>query len=772
MKSNKFYSLYTIAAVLLAMLFSVQHAHAHWSTRGPYGGTVHSFTLIDSTVYLGSPTGGVYRSANAQFTAWVYRNYNGLGSGKVTALASVGKVVIAGTADSGVYISNNLGINWTKKSNGLINQHILSLAGDGGKLYAGTAGGGVFVSSDTGTTWVAQSTGLGGLTVNALLAKGDTLIAGTAGSGVYASVSGGTLWFALNNGLTDLNITSLAYSGSTAFIGTPSGVFSGSLTAFVWTLTNTGLGNTHINDLIIKADTVYAATDAGVYYSLLSAVSWSAAGSFTDTVNALVAYGANILAGTNTGGIYKSAIGTFTWSAVNSGFNNRQSYAAAARDSLVLVANELGVFVCKNFVQSPVYVQSNNGLEDSFHVQALQIGAGKLFAGTTNGIYVSTDTGTSWAAANNGLTSLNVIKLLATDTKLYAVTSDGKIFSSLLSSVSWTVKIDDLPVGFNITSIVNIGDTIAIGCEAGVYISVGGAFWAALYPFHHSVTALAAMDRALYIGTDTAGVFKTAFGSGIFTAVNAGLPDLNIQALSAVDKFILVGYKGGAKASCNGAKTWHDFGILEYIPNYSDILGFVDITPRIFALVPQHGLLGNSKAEFPEAAPEQPAAIALPAGICSGAAVTLSVTDDTEETAYQWTLPNGWAGTSATNSITVTPALGNDTVRVAALNGCGISQEQKAQVTVGVCSGIEETEASHVSVYPNPFRNELVIKAGKMDGDAIAYLQDITGKTIAAEALVSQSVSINTSSLAKGIYLLRILENGKLIAASKVVKQE
>ncbi len=771
MNSYRFYTLFSWCAALIIFLFSGRQAQAHWSTRGPYGGSVSAFTVIDSAIYLGSPTGGVYRSTSTQFAAWVYRNYNGLGSGKVTALASVGKVVVASTADSGVYISTNLGVNWIKKSSGLTNPSVLSLAADGGRLYAGTAGGGVFVSTDTGTTWSAQNTGLGGLTINALLAKGDTILAGTAANGVYASISGSATWVAFNTGLTDQHITSLAYSDKTAFAGTPSGVFSGSLDAFIWSFSSAGLGNTEINDLLIKADTLYAATNAGVYYSPLSSVSWSAAGTFTDTVNTLIAYNASILAGTKNNGAYKSTIGSFTWSAVNTGFNNRQSYAAAAKDSLIVVANELGVFVCKNFVQSAVYVKSNNGLSDSLHVQALQIGGGKLFAGTANGIFVSADTGASWIAANSGLTSLNVTRLLATDAKLYAVTSDGKIFSSPLGALSWTVRIDDLPIGFNITSIVNIGDTIAIGCELGVYVSVGGAFWSALYPFSHSVTALAVQDRALYIGTDTAGVFKTVFGSGIFTPVNTDLPDLNIQALAAVDQYIVVGYKGGAKASCNGAKTWHDFGILEYIPNYSDVLGFVHITPRIFALTLQHGLLGNSKTEFPDVKPDTLGYLGG-GSYCQEPTFTRSVPADIEASSYQWRLPDGWTGSSTTNTIVAVPVPGFDTVYVTAINGCGSSPEAYFIIETVICTGINDVESTQYSAFPNPFTQQLTVKSEAINENAVAYIQDVTGATVVASPLTAQSTAINTAGLSKGIYFLRVVQDGKLVSITKVVKPE
>src|SRR5262249_51785852 len=57
-----------------------------------------------------------------------------------------------------------------------------------------------------------------------------------------------------------------------------------------------------------------------------------------------------------------------------------------------------------------------------------------IFAGVVgNGIFLSTDYGQSWRAANEGLTTLNVQAILATDTKLFAGTSNGVFASASLS---------------------------------------------------------------------------------------------------------------------------------------------------------------------------------------------------------------------------------------------------------------------------------------------------------------------------------------------------
>jgi ligand-binding sensor domain-containing protein len=469
-------------AAILLLLISFNISFAHWSTRGPYGGHVTAFTAVDTITFLGSSNGGVYRATNTQFTNWIYRNYTGLGSGKITALTSIGRKVVAATADSGVYISNDLGLTWAPANSGLTNLQVLALTtSSNGKLYAGTNGGGVFLSLDSGTTWTAKSLGLTNQVITCFVSLGDTVVAGTRGGGINVSVTAGNFWLTLNNGLTDFNINALAFSLSgVGYVGTPSGVFQGNLSTFVWSIANNGLTNTNVNALYLNGTDLYAGTNAGVFNTPIANISWAPTGTFTDTINTLTVYGSNLLAGTRNQGVQKSTISAYTWAASHTGFNNLKSFAGAAKDSTVAVANEQGVFVCKNFVASAVYVKSNNGLADSLNVTALQFNAAHtLYAGTKNaGVFVTTDSGATWVSANTGLTSLYVVKLLATTARLYAATSDGKVFSTLQSNVSWTEVSTGLPANLIVTSIAGAGgDTILVGATTGVYGSIGGANW-------------------------------------------------------------------------------------------------------------------------------------------------------------------------------------------------------------------------------------------------------------------------------------------------------
>src|SRR5450759_3349744 len=75
-----------------------------------------------------------------------------------------------------------------------------------------------------------------------------------------------------------------------------------------------------------------------------------------------------------------------------------------------------------------------------------------LYAGTASGVFKSTDSGGTWAAANTGLTNLNISALAInppTPTTLYAGTNSGGVFKSTDSGGTWaavTTGLKDLSI--------------------------------------------------------------------------------------------------------------------------------------------------------------------------------------------------------------------------------------------------------------------------------------------------------------------------------------
>jgi hypothetical protein len=82
-------------------------------------------------------------------------------------------------------------------------------------------------------------------------------------------------------------------------------------------------------------------------------------------------------------------------------------------------------------------------------------------------------------------------------------------------------------------------------------------------------------------------------------------------------------------------------------------------------------------------------------------------------------------------------------------------------------SVIDET-LINVSIYPNPVANELQIKTTTDITNKIATVFDINGKRILNMKLKSNT--INVSTLAGGVYFLRLESNGKIIKRKFIKK--
>ena len=84
---------------------------------------------------------------------------------------------------------------------------------------------------------------------------------------------------------------------------------------------------------------------------------------------------------------------------------------------------------------------------------------------------------------------------------------------------------------------------------------------------------------------------------------------------------------------------------------------------------------------------------------------------------------------------------------------------------------VDESKNADFLIYPNPFSDQLNITLPKeVHGFYILKVTDLTGKTVYTQKQRDQSFSWNGAALAKGVYILSIESNGKVIA-KKVIKK-
>lgn len=123
-------------------------------------------------------------------------------------------------------------------------------------------------------------------------------------------------------------------------------------------------------------------------------------------------------------------------------------------------------------------------------------------------------------------------------------------------------------------------------------------------------------------------------------------------------------------------------------------------------------------------------------------------------TQYLWNFGDGNTSTQASPSHSYATS-GNYNVQLIASNSC-YSDTITISITVAGMAGIEEENAAHISIYPNPVKEVINIHS---DVELNEWrIMDMNGKTILQG---NMSSSIQVSSLSEGVYILEVMNKDR-----------
>lgn len=603
---------------------------AHFGSKGPFGGTVTCSITAADTVYIGTAEGGVYESTSTALVGWRPRPV-GLKSGKITALAHTGKFLYAATADSGIFVFNGYDPGsssnryWNKVNTGLTDLHVTSLlAISTTTLLAGTSSG-IFITTNGGALWTAANGSLHHLHVTQFAKIQNKIFIAAEDGGVYVFDDTGTDWVDFNDTHTDhvngTNALSANASTDELMVLNENGLFlttSVSTTAApVYTSVFANLPSDIIIQTIYNDGTSwYLSTDQGIFVSATGTISWSAlnTGLPAVQVNTVISFKGGLVCGTVNKGIYKASLPFTAWTIMNVGFNNLKTTAMHTSGAgFVVAATENGIYVSNDIAAN--YEVSNNGLIDSLHVNDLIMGESFLFAATQNGgVYVTPDSGKHWSAVTTGLATLNIKKLFYADNTLYAIDANNQIYRSSLASISWSPMQTGLPVNAKPTAMAFYGNNILLGTLGqGIFIrTTTGSSWNSYNSglSDWNVTSVTVMENKIYAGTDGSGVFisdsaKAAIHwsatapTSIWHTTTMHLNSSKIQAMAAYGGYVWTSCAGALLASSDEGATWIEGGTQFNLPSFTDVVKINFVTTRVFVSTENNGLYSNGLSELP-----------------------------------------------------------------------------------------------------------------------------------------------------------------------------
>jgi uncharacterized repeat protein (TIGR01451 family) len=428
---------------------------------------------------------GMTTSSNFPTTPGAYKTTINSADAFVTKLNPAGSALTYSTFLGGSTTDQANGIQINTSGNAYVTGFTMSsnfptTAGAYQTTYGGSSMypnyGDVFVTklNVTGTALV-YSTYLGGSGDEsgnsiALAASGETYITGSTSSSNFPVTSGvvrvsnggaakstdnGTTWAAKNTGLTNSTILSLVIdplTPTTLFAGTSGGVFKSTDGGSNWSLMNSGLTDLNIKTLTIDAtatSTIYLGTSSrGVFRSTNGGSTWKAVNTGQNGMNVSSlkidpTNHSKIYAGTDQG-VYKTTNAGATWVASNTGFTQNLYVNLLAMDPINPSTLYAGLYYNGLYKSTDGGTSWSRTTMTSSPLSALTLDPSNpstLYAGTSNGLFKSTDAGSSWQGVNHGLTNRTVNAVAISPTNplvLYAGTAND-VFKSTDGGMIWGV---------------------------------------------------------------------------------------------------------------------------------------------------------------------------------------------------------------------------------------------------------------------------------------------------------------------------------------------
>ncbi len=527
--------------------------------------------LQTSTVYAGTNR-GIYRSDDGALT-WteasdgIIRDPYGYSYVYTIIIDPLQPSRLYAGTLLGVFESQDRGQQWEGRNTGLrigMLPSVEALAMDPTNskvLYAGAGyqglSGTVYKTVDGGKSWVPLSTGLSQGLVSAIAVDPldhRKVYVATRGQGLFISRNEGRTWQAAGKNTLEANVVALAVSKSPQTVyaaGARTGFYRSTDGGVTWDLVEASIGIRGPTSLTLGLQSpgaMWLTSAGGLYFSDDGGSHWteSGRGIAASQVVSVVTHPANpnlAYAGAWAGGIYRTADGGTSWQAAPLGVGIPSGLAVDPVDPGLVYASMVYITGIKF---SGLYLSRDGGvswdLVPQFKgaiVSAIATVPGRVYAGSTTGVYISDDAGATWRQSNGGLTTasqvLNLIVHPNDPSRLYLTmeAAPESLYASNDAGQTWTLlhRFEDYISVISPSRAapgllyVATGDSVFRSAD-------GGDNWQAM-PFSGGGTILTIESHpvatsTLYLGSSQ-GVFRSVDGGSNWTALG-----LREQAVTSI----------------------------------------------------------------------------------------------------------------------------------------------------------------------------------------------------------------------------------------------
>jgi photosystem II stability/assembly factor-like uncharacterized protein len=470
---------YLIAVIVVGGLLHAQQST--FTALGPLGGVVTHLTgsLSDDVTFAVVKDNGLYRSTDGGESWRIVPSPNNifqqLTIGQITVHPTNSNVVLM-TTSMGLFTSNDKGATWSMPSTSPSPTHSVKFVPSNPSILFGSDDGGVLRSTDGGKTWFPLKDNkyfgnrpIYNITVHPTDVSNIRLIVSTAfddTTALFFSPNGGTTWTPFSRGLPQ---------GAARHI-------------YVVEIDTTGIGTFDFRAVIGTANGVYALQSNQLDSSWVTA---STAGIPTFDV---------VTSGVLVHDRFDSTAGELKFSfflASNPAEYSGVPKQSTVRNGLFRIESKSNSIIPVNpgpFNQ-PVITRVFSGLTDVTSVfSPYKKSKGKIYIGTTSGVFVSADTGATWQQKNTGIHQVPIRNLVsfqqnALNKQLFAGIFGGGVVRSNDDGKTWSAVNIGLGNAY-VTSLASDRkrNILYAGTAYTVYRSTNlGATWNSLFTVDSSV---------------------------------------------------------------------------------------------------------------------------------------------------------------------------------------------------------------------------------------------------------------------------------------------
>jgi photosystem II stability/assembly factor-like uncharacterized protein len=243
--------------------------------------------------------------------------------------------------------------------------------------------------------------------------------------------------------------------------------------------------------------------------------------------------GLYLFAGTDKGGVFRSADGGANWTSTptHTSLTQQQAWSMASIDTFIF-AGLRGGGVLRSSVNGSSWTVCNNGITKKI-IQDLMVVNNKIYAASYGGgVYVSSDMGSSWTVLYNNA-GLD-------DVKEYALASNSNMLFLGTAGVNTTMP--DTGVAFRTPHNGQVWELINNG-----FIRNGAHL--------ESVFSMDANDNLVFAGTDDVGIFRSTDQGTTWNPVGSYNGDIHAIKIAGTSVYYGTSY-GGVYTSADQGLTW------------------------------------------------------------------------------------------------------------------------------------------------------------------------------------------------------------------------